>query len=224
MRRHVRRSAAALARFVAVMFAPHLQRGPSAVGSVGQVCTPAGRGVLTAAKCLCRGGTLPIGMISCLECASGTKTVAMCMTAGCAESTGGSSSRAALTPGPSTGRSPRSRGCRKPYESGDHKRGWRLRPNRPVLWPRRSGSWSPIHRACGIGQALVRTLVLFGGGGLRNLARAPARFIASVPVGEVMRGIGVGDLVIASRRADLRLVSGSPDSRLAGVLRATSGC
>src|SRR5258707_585680 len=53
------------------------------------------------------------------------------------------------------------------------------------------------------GQALVRTLVLSVEAASRIWLGHQRAFMPSVPVGEVMRGIGVGE-VIASRRADLR--------------------
>src|SRR5260370_14186752 len=53
------------------------------------------------------------------------------------------------------------------------------------------------------GQALVRTLVLSVEAASRIWLGHQRAFMPSVPVGEVMRGIGVGQ-VLASRRADLR--------------------
>jgi len=62
------------------------------------------------------------------------------------------------------------------------------------------------------GQALVRTLVLSVEAASRIWLGHQRAFMPSVPVGEVMRGIGVGE-VIASRRADLR-----PGDVVAGFL------
>jgi NADPH2:quinone reductase len=62
------------------------------------------------------------------------------------------------------------------------------------------------------GQALVRTLVLSVEAASRIWLGHQRAFMPSVPVGEVMRGIGVGE-VIASRRADL-----SPGDVVAGFL------
>src|SRR5258708_32939248 len=53
------------------------------------------------------------------------------------------------------------------------------------------------------GQALVRTLVLSVEAASRIWLGHQRAFMPSVPVGEGMRGIGVGE-VVASRRADLR--------------------
>ena len=62
------------------------------------------------------------------------------------------------------------------------------------------------------GQALVRTLVLSVEAASRIWVGHQRAFMPSVPVGDVIRGVGVGE-VIASRRADLR-----PGDVVAGFL------
>src|SRR5258708_36346158 len=68
------------------------------------------------------------------------------------------------------------------------------------------------------GQALVRTLVLSVEAASRIWLGHQRAFMPPVPVGEVMRGIGVGE-VIASRRADL-----SPGDVVAGFLGCQEFC